>query len=299
MADLCVTGFVDPMSIAGVVLGPKYFLERETLCHIIGSICLASCVCSLWTISTISINRFVLICHNRHYSSIFTWNRCIAYCLALWILAWLLDIPNYLNWGDHSYDMKTMACSYDRLASYSYTAFFITVFVAFPLATVSYCNVNIYLKVKNSKMKVAANAQSSKSGRVTSVNTVSKHISSVDDPSIMKVDEEGTTMIGNAEYNDSAGPSQVLRSKVRQGDLKLAKTLFVVFLVFLVCWAPYASLCLFDPGDLVSKEFYIIAIKLAHTNSSLNSILYAAMNKNFLEGYKLFLRKVFLCLPKK
>jgi hypothetical protein len=49
--------------------------------------------------------------------------------VCLWVGASLLDLPNFLQWGDHTYDMKTMACSYDRLASYSYTVFFIMMFV--------------------------------------------------------------------------------------------------------------------------------------------------------------------------
>ena len=33
----------------------------------------------------------------------------------LWVGAFFLDLPNMLGWGDHTYDMKTLACSYDRV----------------------------------------------------------------------------------------------------------------------------------------------------------------------------------------
>ena len=308
IADLCVTGFTDPMSITGVVLGPQFFNKRMVLCHVIGTICLSSCACSLWTISTISINRFILICHNQYYARVFTWRRTILYCLLLWLSAYALDVPNYLNWGDHNFDEKIMACSYDRTAAYSYTAFFILSFVAFPLVIVSYCNVQIYLTVKRSKMKVAAGKQFfvSTTGKapVAQLSTVShtmdiatSHVPSVDKASVFKPEEGGTTSI-NANFN-SAEPGQAMRCKVNTGDLKLAKTLFVVFLVFCVCWAPYGSLLLLDMKDVVSKEYYVVAIKLAHTSSSVNPLVYAALNKNFMDGYKLFLRKITGTLPRK
>jgi hypothetical protein len=60
---------------------------------------------------------------------VYTWKQTIGIAVSLWLGASMLDLPNFLDWGDHTYDMKTMACSYDRLASYSYTVFFITMFV--------------------------------------------------------------------------------------------------------------------------------------------------------------------------
>ena len=63
--------------------------------------------------------------------------------LMLWLGALLLDLPNFFNWGDHVYDLKTMACSYDRTASYSYTVFFISMFVTVPLLLVLFCNIKV------------------------------------------------------------------------------------------------------------------------------------------------------------
>lgn len=77
----------------------------------------------------------------------------------------MLDVPNFADWGDHTYDMKTLACSYDRLASYSYTVFFIMMFVSLPLLTVLFCNVNIFLIVLRSKRRVRLRDPSIKDGK--------------------------------------------------------------------------------------------------------------------------------------
>ncbi|ELT94145.1 hypothetical protein CAPTEDRAFT_64190, partial [Capitella teleta] len=249
IADLCVTSVVDPFSVAGVLVGHQWFLDRHVLCHAIGSICLVSCVCSLWSIAAISVNRFVLLCRQTLYRKIFTWRSAIHMSLGLWVVAILLDLPNFLDWSDHTYDMKTMACSYDRTASYSYTVFFITLFVTIPLFVVVYCNIKIYSFVLRSRIRDYA------SDPLTSKNRV---------------------LPGKRE--------------IRQ-EVKLAKTLFLIFLVFCVCWAPYALVCLIDRYDRISKDVYTVAILMAHSSSTLNSILYCATNKRFRDGYRLFLGK--------
>ncbi|XP_064621987.1 melatonin receptor type 1B-like [Lineus longissimus] len=297
IADLTVTSLVDPMSIAGVVLGPKYFNDRPALCKAIGSLCLASCVCSLYSIAAISLNRYILICKNEHYMKIFTWKRTVLYAIALWCCAWSLDIPNYLYWGGHTYDMKTMACSYDRLASFSYTVFFISMFVTLPLFTVLACNVNIYLFVHRSRRRVGGyNKQPEAGSKKSTVAAVSSTAHRVEVDSV-EIEEDSTSYVTIVKDGTSCDPmgKSIRKNRVRGSDIRLAKTLFIVFVVFLICWSPYALICLLDFQDAAPKVLYVIFIKLAHTNSSLNSVLYAALNENFRTGYKVFLRKLFYC----
>ena len=160
---------MDPFSIIGVFSGKDFFTERHGLCHIIGSVCLISCVCSLWSIATISVNRYVMICKRPYYYQIFSWHRSVGIALGLWFFASLLDLPNFLDWSDHSYDMKTMACSYNRLASYSYTLFFVSFFIAMPLFTVLFCNINIFMVAYQSRRRVAAHG-------VTDTTTRASHL---------------------------------------------------------------------------------------------------------------------------
>ena len=75
----------------------------------------------------------------------------------------------------------------------------------------------------------------------------------------------------------------------KNSELRLAKSLFIIFIVFLICWSPYAIVVLIDKYDEWHKIVYVIIIQMAHTNSSLNSIIYAASNKDFRDGYKMLL----------
>ena len=67
--------------------------------------------------------------------------------------------------------------------------------------------------------------------------------------------------------------------------LKLARTLFIIFVIFAFCWVPYAIIVVVDHENTFPREIHIFTILFAHTNSSLNSIIYGLTNKHFRRGY--------------
>ena len=79
-------------------------------------------------------------------------------------------------------------------------------------------------------------------------------------------------------------------------DVRLARTLFCVFVTCLVCWIPYAAFIMIDFEDRWPTLAYVIVIHLAHMSSSINCILYGATNRNFRSGYVKVLRRSG-CLP--
>ena len=239
----------------------------------------------------------------------------------LWIGAFLLDLPNMLGWGDHTYDMKTLACSYDRVASYSFTLFFITMFVTIPLCTVVFSNVNIYVTVVKSRIRVTAHNQYSRSSEVNSLATVSEKVSSLTDNDKTGSDEQdfdftnkrkmhlelphASNLITKTQTTSTDITSetrnvpktkqyrqQSKKSRERSQEIKLAKTLLLVFIAFCLCWTPYGILVLVDFRNEGHKAWYLFAILLAHTSSTLNFLIYGITNQGFRQGYKCFLRKI-------
>ncbi|ELU01494.1 hypothetical protein CAPTEDRAFT_197910 [Capitella teleta] len=270
IADSAVAYIVQAFSIVGLVVGNKFFIGKEWLCHVIASLCLLSCSCSLWSMAAIAINRsdaeidrlyamqqlpffrYICICKFHLYHKVYTKSTCWCMALCLWITCGVLEMPNYFNWGGHTFDLKTMACSYDRTANYSYTLFFVLVTIAPPLVCVAVCYLQVFLHVRQSRKAIE-------------------------------------------EFSSTSAKSS--RSSITTAEVQLAKTLFIIYLVFLICWSPYAVVVLIDIGDHWPKIVYVVAIQLAHTNSSLNSIIYAACNRDFRNGYYLVLVTIFC--PKK
>ena len=200
----------------------------------IASICLTSCFCSLLSIGGISFNRYVHICHNNLYGRIYTLRNTVLMCLGVWCVSFMLEMSCFFGWGDHTYDRKTLSCVWDRTSHLSFTIYFSSVGVAFPIILISVCYVKIFLHVRKSKLRVL----------------------------------------------------NALQTSEQSQSVRLARSLFIIFVVFAVCWTPYAFIVVLDYKDTWPREWHIFSILIAHTNSSLNSVLYGVTNNKFREAYK-------------
>lgn len=170
----------------------------------------------------------------------------------LWIACALMDLPNFVGWSRHSYDMKGMVCTYDRTADYGYTLFFIVLVIAFPVVVVAMSYLRIFLYVRRQKNRIAA------------IATISSEAS----------------------------------KKLKKSDIQLMKTMFTIFVVFLICWSPYAVTVLADYHDNFPMEVHSSVLMLAHVNSSVNSVLYGVLNKQYRKAYKTVILRILCCLKR-
>ena len=70
-----------------------------------------------------------------------------------------------------------------------------------------------------------------------------------------------------------------------QKNVKVAKALFRVYVIFLIMWLPVAVLILMGWGPRVHPVWYILTVLMAHGNSSINCLVYALSLDHFREGY--------------
>lgn len=75
----------------------------------------------------------------------------------------------------------------------------------------------------------------------------------------------------------------------RKQKLQLAKTLFIIYAVFVTCWAPYAILIVVDSDDTFPHEVHVFITMFAHLHPSLNWLIYYLTNKRFAEAYRYLL----------
>ncbi|XP_077994496.1 melatonin receptor type 1B-like [Glandiceps talaboti] len=156
IADLWVTAFVDTFSIIGIIRKHHFFVDKSLLCEVIASSCLIACIASLWNIMAIGINRYIYICKNSLYKKVYTKRNTSFMVAGIWLCCVLMDLPNFLGWGGHVYDHKTMVCTYERTASYSYTLFFTTLAIFIPQIVVCVCYLNIYLFVRRQRQRITS-----------------------------------------------------------------------------------------------------------------------------------------------
>ncbi|XP_045165923.1 melatonin receptor type 1B-A-like [Mercenaria mercenaria] len=91
------------------------------------------------------------------------------------------------------------------------------------------------------------------------------------------------------EQNHTGNSRPFLRS------FHLARTLFIIYAVFITCWAPYALLIVIDFKDTFSHEIHLYITVFAHLHPSLNWLIYLVTNKKFADAYKHLFNKCRVC----
>lgn len=74
----------------------------------------------------------------------------------------------------------------------------------------------------------------------------------------------------------------------RREEIRLAFSLVVVVVIFVICWLPYCIsmlLSVFYKGH-VPREFHMFTLVIGYANSGCNPIVYGVMNKRFKVGFK-------------
>jgi len=136
-------------------MGEEQLLNgRWWLCTTAASLCIISCIASLFTIALIAINRYVYVCWHDIYDAVFTRCRTVVAVVSTWLTGLALDSPNHLGWSSHAFDAKTQKCLWDRTTGYHYTILFVGVGMLLPfvVAVVSYWRIFAYIQLAKQRI---------------------------------------------------------------------------------------------------------------------------------------------------
>ena len=98
-----------------------------------------------------------------------------------------------------------------------------------------------------------------------------------------------------AIFKNSSSESLTKSQKKMQGEYRFVMTLFTIVLIFVVCWLPTGIVLGLTDRIAFGRIGWNVVIWLSLCNSSMNSIIYGVMNKNFRNGYKELLSHVCCC----
>uniref|UniRef100_A0A8C6SZZ6 Melatonin receptor 1Bb n=1 Tax=Neogobius melanostomus TaxID=47308 RepID=A0A8C6SZZ6_9GOBI len=88
--------------------------------------------------------------------------------------------------------------------------------------------------------------------------------------------------------------------RLRPSDMRNFITMFVVFVLFAICWAPLNLIGLavaIDPtrvGPRIPEWLFVVSYFMAYFNSCLNAIIYGLLNRNFRNEYKRIVTSVWV-----
>ncbi|KAG7267691.1 hypothetical protein CRUP_021658 [Coryphaenoides rupestris] len=83
-----------------------------------------------------------------------------------------------------------------------------------------------------------------------------------------------------------------VRPRIKPSDMRNFITMFVVFVLFAICWAPLNFIGLavsIDPAAVpphIPEWLFVVSYFMAYFNSCLNAIIYGLLNQNFRKEYK-------------
>jgi 7 transmembrane receptor (rhodopsin family) len=202
-----------------------------------------------------------LICHWEHYERIYTKRNTILLCLTVWLVIYLIELPNHVGWGDLRFSKLFFVCTFANHV-HSYALFYVLVGIFLPISISFGCYFKIYLKVKDSRL------------------TRSRIL-------YAKSDQESPppTEVNAASQLSSAGNCGSVSQKFYE-DLKVIQVLFRVFLIYLLMWLPLVLLILLHLTTSISYVWYVLVLLSAHGNSAINCLIYAATIEHFRQGYK-------------
>lgn len=80
------------------------------------------------------------------------------------------------------------------------------------------------------------------------------------------------------------------RVQSQRESMKLLRTCFLLFMVYTICWTPFASLTVADFANRAPQTVDMFLVTFAHGNSTINVFLYGVSNSHFRAGYVKFLR---------
>ena len=107
--------------------------------------------------------------------------------------------------------------------------------------------------------------------------------------------QPGSHVTGSWETTATEGSArQKRKEKQRAEEFRLAVSLMVVLVVFVLCWLPFCVtmlLSVFHPQGL-ARAADMFTLLLGYSNSCLNPVIYGLMNKRVKEGYLTLWRKI-------
>ena len=141
--------------IEGTVMGEEQLMNgRQWLCTAAASLCIISCIVSLFTIALIAVNRYLYVCWHDAYNVVFTGPRSAVAVVSTWVAGLLLDSPNHLGWSSHKFDTKTQKCLWDRSTAYHYIVLFIVVGMLLPFLVTFICYWRIFTHIQLAKQRL-------------------------------------------------------------------------------------------------------------------------------------------------
>lgn len=120
----------------------------DGLCQLNGLLAILFASASMWTLSVISLNRYVRIVKQKHYAAIFTKKTTLLAVAITWLIPLVMAVAPLVGWSAHRYQFGKCSCHFKFSESISYTLTFVFSIVLAPFTAILFSYMNIYKATK-------------------------------------------------------------------------------------------------------------------------------------------------------
>ncbi|XP_073424033.1 melatonin receptor type 1A-like [Dendrobates tinctorius] len=151
VADLLVACYPFPMVLLAIF--NRGWRMGHMHCLLSGLFMGLSVISSVFNITGIAINRYFFICHPSCYARLFSNTSTMLYVGLVWTLALAAILPN-LFVGSLQYDPRIFSCTFSQSVSPLYTILTVIFHFFLPTGVVSFCYLQIWILVFQSRHRV-------------------------------------------------------------------------------------------------------------------------------------------------
>ncbi|XP_033127676.1 protein trapped in endoderm-1-like [Anneissia japonica] len=242
--DLITTGFLMPFFIYSV-FNNGWNLSCE-LCYFLAYITLCSIGMSMTTLTSISINRYILITKSHQFYIRFTQYKYII--LGVILNCTLTIVPvlmPFYGLGEVGYNVALRHCGviYGELDSWKFEVILLGSGLTYSVCLLTVTNYLIYKAYHESRRRVHSH----------------------------------TLTPGNSK----SSPRRQLSQTVHHSEFRVMKTVIIIVSIACFCWIPYSIALFSNKENTTSIIFIRSANVLIWTNATINPFLYALTSTNF------------------
>lgn len=328
IADLLYCTVLQPISVDSYL--HLRWRSGHLWCRIFGFLLFLSNSVSILTLCLVAISRYLLVTKRALFERVFS-NRGLVILI---ILAWGLGIASFAPlWPVYVFVPQVCTCSFHRTEGRPYSTILLFFYFFIGLGCVGVFYLLIYKRVYTASQALLRYRLSRRSSRkkptfsgpgtddsgvgsgvtntcCTEVSSQADQVASKDpsarEDTEIKASESAATkqtppvVPPPAPEPAAAAPAAASRSPTDDSEFKrVTRMCFTVFLCFVFCFVPFLLLNIADKNNSAPQVLHMFCANLTWLNSCINPVLYAVMNRQFGQAYRVLLTKAaapFTCL---
>ncbi|XP_069564316.1 G-protein coupled receptor 84 [Brachyistius frenatus] len=314
-ADLLYCVVLQPISVDSYL--HLRWRSGQLWCRVFGMLLFLSNSVSIITLCLLAVSRYLLVSKRSVFDRVFS-NRGLVLLL---ISTWALGLASFGPlWPVYVFVPQVCTCSFHRTRGRPYTTILLVLYFFVGLGCVAAFYLLIYRRVRiasrallryrlsrrSSRRKPAPSAHGTDDSGVG--RTSSCELSSQAEPA-RSTDEitwekPSTSAQSFATANEltadivrspsSATPVASSHSTTSGDDVefkRVTRMCFTVFLCFVFCFVPFLLLNIADKRNRAPQVLHMFCANLTWLNSCINPVLYAVMNQQFQQAYRMLLSR--------